>query len=136
MASGSYNDIFIKMGYKLDTKTVEELGVGAVCSYFLYSDTISPNIPTGDKNPVWDGSLMLYKTKQGKNKNEALIGTIPTQVKSKCNKNIPGSSTKFNITVSDLEIYLRNRGVAYFVVYVNPTNQSTKIFFPYWLRLT
>ena len=129
MASGSYNDIFVKMGYKLDTKTIEELGVGAVCSYFLYSDTISPNIPIGDKNPVWDGSLMLYKTKQGKNKNEALIGTIPTQVKSKCNKNIPGSSTKFNITVSDLEIYLRNRGVAYFVVYVNPTNQSTKIFF-------
>ncbi len=45
--------MIIKMGRKLDTKTVEELGVGAVNSYFLYSDTISPYIPTGDKNPVW-----------------------------------------------------------------------------------
>lgn len=118
----------IKMGHKLDTKTAEELGVGAVSSYFLYSDTISPNIPTGDKNPVWDGYLMLYKTKQGKNRNDALIGTIPTQVKSKCNKNFPDSSTKFNVSVADLEIYFRNRGIAYFVVYVHPTERITKIF--------
>lgn len=113
---------------KLDTKTIEELGVSAVRNYFLCSKTISPNILTGDKTPVWDGMLELYE--EGfRNQAAHLIGVIPVQVKAKSNTNIPTVSDNFNIKISNIKTYLNNRGVAYFLVYVNPNDMQTKIFY-------
>lgn len=112
----------------LDSKTIEELGVGEVRKYFNYSTTISPEIPIGDKGPVWDGSLILYSA-NSKNKNSSLIGKIPTQVKATCNATIPHSTANFKVKVNDVNIYQKNLGVAYFLVYINPKTQETKIFY-------
>ena len=116
------------MKEKLDSKSIEELGVGEVKRYFNFSSTISPEIPTGDKAPVWDGTLMLYSAK-GKNTNSSLIGEIRTQVKATCNATIPYSTAKYKVKVEDINIYQKNLGVVYFLVYINPKTQETKIFY-------
>ena len=76
------------MSNKLDTTSTEELGIDVLNPIFGYSKTIAPLLKKRDKYPIWDGDLMLYK-EGGKNKNQYLIGPVPAQVKSTCNKNIP-----------------------------------------------
>lgn len=116
------------MAQKLDSKTIEEIGVGEIRKYFNYSSTISPEIPTGDKGPVWDGSLLLYSM-DGKNRNSSLIGPIHTQVKAKCNTTIPSSTARYRVKVENLSIYQNNLGVAFFLVYINPQTQESTLFY-------
>lgn len=116
------------MAPKLDSKTIEEIGVGEIRKYFNYSSTISPEIPTGDKGPVWDGSLLLYSA-DGKNRNSSMIGPIHTQVKATCNTTIPSSTARYKVKVENLSIYQNNLGVAFFLVYINPQTKDSKIFY-------
>ncbi len=116
------------MTKKLDTKSIEEIGVGEIRKYFNYSSTISPEIPTGDKGPVWDGSLLLYSA-DGKNRNSSMIGPIHTQVKATCNTTIPSSTARYKVKVENLSIYQNNLGVAFFLVYINPQTKDSKIFY-------
>lgn len=53
---------------KLTNTQIEKASVEAVNSYFNFSETLDPNIPTSDKEPVWDGSLFLYRREIRKEK--------------------------------------------------------------------
>lgn len=117
------------MSNKLDTTSTEELGIDVLNPIFGYSKTIAPLLKKRDKYPIWDGDLMLYK-EGGKNKNQYLIGPVPAQVKSTCNKNIPNSTFKRKIKVEELKTFQKNGGIAYFVVYVHPTDfKKSKAFY-------
>lgn len=117
------------MSNKLDTTSTEELGIDVLNPIFGYSKTIAPLLKKRDKFPIWDGDLMLYK-EGGKNKNQYLIGPIPAQVKSTCNKNIPISTVKRKINVKELKTFQKNGGIAYFVVYVHPSDfKKSKAFY-------
>lgn len=114
---------------KLDNTSTEELGIDVLNPIFGYSKTLSPLLKKRDKYPIWDGSLMLYEP-DGKNNNDYLIGPIPVQVKSKCNTNIPRQAIKHSIKLEELNAFLKNGGVAYFVVYVHPTTYAnSKVFY-------
>lgn len=117
------------MSNKLDTTSTEELGIDVLNPIFGYSKTIAPLLKKRDKYPIWDGDLMLYK-EGGKNKNQYLIGPVPAQVKSTCNKNIPISTVKRKINVEELKTFQKNGGIAYFVVYVHPSDfKKSKAFY-------
>lgn len=117
------------MSYKLDTTSTEELGIDVLNPIFGYSKTIAPLLKKRDKFPIWDGDLMLYR-EGGKNKNSYLIGPVPAQVKSTCNKNIPISTVNRKINVEELKTFQKNGGIAYFVVYVHPTDfKKSKAFY-------
>ena len=59
-----------------------------------------------------------------------MIGPVPAQVKSTCNKNIPISTVKRKINVEELKTFQKNGGIAYFVVYVHPTDfKKSKAFY-------
>ena len=117
------------MSSKLDTTSTEELGIDVLNPIFGYSKTIAPLLKKRDKYPIWDGDLMLYK-EGGKNKNQYLIGPVPAQVKSTCNKNIPISTVKRKINVEELKTFQKNGGIAYFVVYVHPSDfKKSKAFY-------
>ena len=117
------------MSRKMDTTTIEEIGVNELERSILYSETLSPIFKRRDKYPVWDGEIMLYNEGH-KNDNNYLIGKIPVQIKAKTNTNIPYSECSHSISVEDLNIFLRDGGIAYFVVYVNPTSpKENKAFY-------
>jgi len=48
------------MSRKMDTTTIEEIGVNELERSILYSETLSPIFKRRDKYPVWDGEIMLY----------------------------------------------------------------------------
>lgn len=112
----------------LDNTQIETAGVNAVEEYFNFSSTLHPSLPKEDKNPVWDGKLLLYQS-GGKNRNPSLIGPIPTQVKTHCCEDVCNESINFRVRVNDLHIYRNNCGVAYFVVYLNSTTRQKTIYY-------
>ena len=114
---------------KLDNTSIEEIGINTLERPLLYSSTLAPILTKRDKLPIWDGYIMLYK-EDGKNDNNSLIGRIPAQVKAKTNRNIPSLTYSHSVPVNDLNIFLRDGGIAYFVVYVHPTTpERCKIFY-------
>ena len=112
----------------LDNTQIETAGVNAVEEYFNFSSTLHPSLPKEDKNPVWDGKLLLYQP-GGKNKNSSLIGPILTQVKTHCCEDSHGENIKFSVRVNDLRVYRDNCGVAYFVVYLNTMSRQKTIYY-------
>jgi len=116
------------MQRRLNNTQIENAGVDAVSIYFNFSETLDPNIPKRDKDPVWDGKLYLYH-KGDKESKTNLIGIIPTQVKGREFRDFSNSKIKYQIKVNDISIYQRNNGIAFFVVYVNPDTQGTKIYY-------
>ena len=97
----------------------------------LYSGTLAPVLTKREKQPIWDGNIMLYK-EGGKNNNKFLIDKIPVQVKAKTNKNVPSKTFSHSVSVNELNIFLRDGGIAYFVVYVHPTlPERCKVFYSF-----
>lgn len=114
---------------KLNTTQIELASVGAVVNVFNFSETLTPDIPTFDKKPVWDGQFYLYKSGTDKINKLNMIGTIPVQVKGRQFNDFSNSSIKHEIDINDVSTYQRNRGVAFFVVYVNAETRATKIYY-------
>ena len=112
----------------LDNTQIETAGVNAVEEYFNFSKTLHPSLPKEDKNPVWDGKLLLYQP-GGKNNNSSLIGPIHTQVKTHCCEDSHVQNVDFRVKVNDLRVYRDNCGVAYFVVYLNTVTRQKTIYY-------
>lgn len=111
-----------------DNNSIETIGVSALNKYFGFSDTLHPSFTMAEKNPVWDGYLLLYQNKEGKNINDFLVGKIMVQIKTHCRIE-SGDSIKYALRVNDLRIFKDNGGVAYVVVYVNPQTQQETIYY-------
>lgn len=114
---------------KMNSTQIEKAGVQAVIRYFNFSETLDPNIPTTDKEPVWDGYLNLYRNGSDKQSKTSLIGPIPTQVKGRQFKDFSNSKIKYSVNVNDVKLYQKNGGIAFFVVYVNAETDATKIYY-------
>ena len=117
------------MPRKLNNTQIEKASVEAVIRYFNYSETLDPNIPITDKTPVWDGNLFLYKSNSDKQSKTGLIGTIPSQVKGQQFNDFSNSQIKYPIDVNDVNIYQKNGGIAFFVVYINAETEAAKIYY-------
>ena len=94
------------------------------------NDTITDKCPllvadvlSNDKTPLLDGNILIYKSEDIKNEN--LIGNVPVQVKGK-RKPITSHDISHTIQVNALQYYLRNGGVLYFVVAIDPKNPINK----------
>lgn len=114
---------------RLNSTQIENASVDAVSGYFNFSETLAPNIPKNDKEPVWDGKLFLYKSGSDKQSKTGLIGFIPVQVKGRQFKDFSNRKIKYPIEVNDIKIYQANGGVAFFVVYINAETEETKIYY-------
>lgn len=104
---------------------------------FRCNDRIVPDINSNDKTPSWDGELMFYKDGTVDHKKEDLIGRIPLQLKGTYRDSFDGSSTKFDVSVSDINNYSNDDGVLFVVVQIKDID-NYKIFYssllPYDLR--
>lgn len=106
---------------------IEKSAVNSVETALLETGYVDTFINTGDKEPIWDGSVYLYQDNTHKD-NEHLYGRISTQVKGTEAK--IENSLKYNVSVSDLKHYLKDGGVLYFVVQVDLQHTANnKIFY-------
>lgn len=105
---------------------LEKLATSAVINSISSTDLLSAFINEGDKEPSWDGNIYIY---ENASKNKAGIKKVPVQVKGTKNDNQEKNEIKYAIKVLDLQNYLTDGGVAFFVVYVSSDGKRNKIYY-------
>jgi len=111
----------------MDNRQIEGFAVNAVKDSILSTEILDQCISENDKEPSWDGFIYVYKSKIKKKDN--LKGRVPVQVKGRANNNFSSKIT-FSVEVSDLNNYLRDGGVIYFVVRIHKAdNNRRKIYY-------
>ena len=113
----------------MDNIAIEKRAVNYVEDTVLLCEHLTPYINDNDKEPSWDGSIIIYKTSK-KTKDE-LVGRVPVQVKGKLVKpnKITCEQISFSIKTSDLRNYLNEGGTLFFVVYISDSNNERTIFY-------
>lgn len=115
---------------------LEKIATATVAESISRTDTMSPFVNDGDKEPVWDGHIYIYANKQKKKEN---IKRVPVQVKGKRTNSQDTDTITFPIEVAFLKDYLDNGGVMLFVVYISDDGSRKQIYYaallPIKLRL-
>ncbi len=106
---------------------IEEIAVSAVKQRLAYTGYIETGIRSKDKEPLWDGNIYVYSSKNRDTK--GLVRNIICQCKGCTTKNINSSTISYSITKQDLKNYLDNGGVVYFVVVEDEDNRKEKIYY-------
>lgn len=99
-----------------NSSKIEKLAINRVTDLFLSCDKIQPWLPQGDKEPLWDGFLYLYSSSEWTNRD--MKGRVACQVKGR-DSDSDSEKDSYSVDVCDLENYLRDGGVLFFVVHVD-----------------
>ena len=105
---------------------LEKIATSSVAMSISATDVLSPFINEGDKEPSWDGNVYIYSNKDKKKEG---IKKVPVQVKGKQQDDFSKEMIKYPVTVIDLENYLNDDGVVFFVVYIGKNGVDTKIYY-------
>ena len=103
---------------------IERIAVNCVRDFFNHSDVLEDYISQNDREPIWDGDIMIKWENESTTK-------VYTQVKGKTVKQLPKKPT-YPVCVSNLKNYKQDGGIAYFVVYIISTDEC----FFYYALLT
>ncbi len=109
---------------------IEKIATSSIENLISRNSFLEPIINNNDKTPVWDGDVFVYRTKDRNKSNKDLIGRVPVQVKGHEVEIIDGINLKnirFRVNKGDLQKYITDGGVIYFVVYVDKNTE--KIFY-------
>ena len=96
------------------SKQIEEDAVDYLKLALKKSKHINREISEGDREPIWDGHIYFYKNI--KKQNIDLVERIPVQVKGK--DEYYEENVGYSIKRNNLEHYLTEGGILYFVVYL------------------
>ncbi len=105
---------------------LEKIATASVKTSISITDELSSFINDGDKEPSWDGNIYIYANKD---KRKESIKKVPVQVKGKQSDDFSLDTIKYPVTVVDLENYLNDGGVVFFVVYISKDGRDTKIYY-------
>lgn len=105
---------------------IEVLAVAAVKTAIAKTEYLVDYIKDKDKEPMWDGSIYAYSSKEKNNENWK--GKAAVQVKGKNVKTLDMWEIKYDLEVVNLQNYKKDGGLLFFVVGIDD-NGDTKIFY-------
>ena len=112
----------------MNSNAIEKIAVSHLNLAITQCEFLRAEISENDKTPSFDGHIELY-SKAG-NKKSDLIGRCDIQVKGKTIKSKHFKATiTYSVEVDDLQNFLNNGGVIYFVVGINPDNGGYQIYY-------
>lgn len=112
----------------MDKKNIESAAISEVKDVILSCDILSPYISENDKEPSWDGFIYVYNDNNQTKNN--IRGRVAVQVKGELNSNFSFSEISYSAEITDLNNYLKDNGVIYFVVYINKQNpRQRKVYY-------
>lgn len=86
------------------------------------TDYLNPFINSGDTEPSWDGFVYVHEKEKTYTKKN--IRKVPVQVKGKYCEKLDSTTITYPVDVQDLNNFLQDGGVLYFVVLVVPKKYS------------
>ena len=111
----------VSIGEKLSTAKIEKGGIIALENFLSESNLLESYISVGDKYPVWDGEILIYKIEDHNGNKENLRCRVPVQVKSKHGQ--WKEKETFGLKRNDLKLYSGDGGVLFIrPIYLTTTN--------------
>lgn len=105
----------------------EQLATSAVIEAVSKTSRLKAFINNGDKEPSFDGHIYIYNDNRETKKN---IRRVAVQIKGKGVNSVQSQGIKYPISCIDLDNYMKNGGVMFFVVYINKrTGSERQIFY-------
>lgn len=104
----------------MNKKKIEALSINELKRALSLADDIDCIISENDKEPSWDGHIILYESSDQKKSEHT--DRIPIQVKGTLKNDLKKRQISFQVDVDDLKNYLADGGVIYFVVYLSTIN--------------
>lgn len=86
------------------------------------TDYLAPYVPDRDREPIWDGSIYVYSSKD--KKNEHILGRVPVQIKGRTVKKLPKDKITFEETLSNMINFRKDGGVIYIIEKITHDNQK------------
>lgn len=117
----------LRGGITMIPKDIEELATNAVKKSILTSIFLSQYISENDKEPSWDGFVYIY-SREEKTKAD-FYGKVPVQVKGKYCEDLSRDQIKHSVEISDLNSYLKDGGVLFFVTYIADGGNKERIYY-------
>lgn len=107
---------------------IEQLAVDVVKNSIAKTDYGKGFINTGEKMPSWDGDIIIYNT-NSKYYSKENARKLPLQVKGLQNSDFSKEKIKYSVEKKDIVNYLNDGGVIFFVVYIDESGDSNKIYY-------
>lgn len=95
------------------TTKIEQNAVNEVRNFIDATGCLRSYLKDNDRTPLWDGSVFVYHGEPDKKEN--LVGTVKAQVKGTEVKAFQDTE-KYRVERHDLEIYMKEGGLFFFVV--------------------
>lgn len=110
-----------------DSTQIENWGIDAVGAIINQTDTLRRYFKENDKTPLWDGNVIIYKSRNKSKKN--ILGYVNVQLKGKLDteEELKKENISYIVEINDLIKYKENSGTIYFVTLINKhdTHQQT-----------
>lgn len=120
------------MTKRLSSKEVEELSVSKFKEFLIQSNKLSAEINTNDKQPIWDGDLLIYKD-GFKDTAKEEVKKISLQIKGRqiSNKDVLMQETSsYMVRTSDLKSYMHTPTLFVLVyIYIDKNNKFEECIF-------
>ena len=109
------------------TTKIEQNAVNEVRNFIDATDCLRSYLKDNDRTPLWDGSVFVYHGEPDKKEN--LVGTVKAQVKGTEVKTFRDTE-KHRVERHDLEIYMKEGGLFFFVVEMQESDiRQRRIFY-------
>ncbi|MGD9808496.1 MAG: hypothetical protein AB7E76_14135 [Deferribacterales bacterium] len=108
----------------------ESLAVNYLKTRLGYISCIKTFIPENDKEPIWDGYIIVYSLDTEYNSVDDYQGCIDVQVKGKSvDKHTSDDEISYNVKISHLKAFLSKAGTIFFVVHIDKETKGHVIFY-------
>lgn len=107
---------------------IEKGAIEALKKAVRLHDKMDELLQSNDKEPAWDGDIILYSDDDLKNEN--ILYKIPTQVKGKNDEELLNrNGITYPVAYKNLRNYFNDRGVCYFVIVISDDGEKMAIFY-------
>ena len=108
-----------------NNRQIETLGVSYLTTFINRHSLLQTYFDSNDKTPVWDGEIHVLKSSS--EKKSEIFGKVPVQIKA--TRQQKNKLKSFLLDISDLELYSKNGGVVFFVVWLSETGALRNIYY-------
>ena len=107
-------------------RKTEQNATNAVRDYIDATRRLRSYIRDNDRTPLWDGHIFVYVGDPDKNDN--LVGVVKAQVKGKTVETFSSTESR-NLSMMEVERYMKNGGLVYFVVEIDENDYLNRRIF-------
>lgn len=111
---------------------IEDRALSALQNIINNHNTMGNKFNSMDKEMSWDGYITIFIKNNGDQSKENFDDKIPVQIKGHIdsnNKYLSKKQINYSVKLSDLEVYFRDRGVMYFLIFMSPSGEQEEIFY-------